>query len=147
MRPCSWGRHNAMLKGRYKYSCCTKTNMINSQLSKLKSTKGFKMANLNINSILNSIDQLRAIMVDIPFYILSINETKIDDSVPDNEISVAGYHLIRKDRNRPGAWGVLMYIRESIPFSERNDLVPTSLEMIFVEISRLHISKFLVQTA
>ena len=112
--------------------------MINSQLSKLKSTKGFKMANLNINSLLKSIDQLRAIMVNIPFDILSINETKIDDSVPDNEISVAGYHLIRKDRTRHGG-GVLMYIRESIPFSERNDLVPTSLEMICVEISRLHI--------
>ena len=33
-----------------------KTNMIISQLSKLKSTKGFKMANLNINSLLKSID-------------------------------------------------------------------------------------------
>jgi hypothetical protein len=34
--------------------------MINSQLSKLKSIKGFKMANLNlnINSLLKSIDQL-----------------------------------------------------------------------------------------
>ena len=46
--------------------------MINSQLSKLKSTKGFKMANLNINSLLISIDQLRAIMVNTPLDILSI---------------------------------------------------------------------------
>ncbi len=90
---------------------------------------------------MKSIDQLRAVMVNIPFDILSINETKIDDSVPDNEINVAGYHLIRKERNRHGG-GVLMYIRESIPFSERNDLVPTSLEMICVEISRLHSRSF-----
>ena len=39
-----------------------------------------------------------------------------------------------------------MYIRESIPFSERNDLVPTSLEMICVEISRLHSRSFLVNS-
>ena len=51
--------------------------MINSQLSKLKSTKGFKMANLNINSLLKSIDQLRAIMVNTPLDILSINGRKL----------------------------------------------------------------------
>jgi hypothetical protein len=58
-------------------------------------------------------------MVNTPLDILSINETKIYDSVPDNEISITGYHLIRKDRNRHGGGGGggLMYIRESIPFS------------------------------
>ena len=81
--------------------------MINSQLSKLKSTKGFKMANLNINSLLKSVDQLRAIMVNTPLDILSINKTKIDDSVPDNEITITGYHLIRKDRNRHGGGGCI----------------------------------------
>jgi hypothetical protein len=39
-----------------------------------------------------------------------------------------------------------MYIRDSIEFSERNDLVPTSLEMICVEISRLHSRSFLVNS-
>jgi hypothetical protein len=53
--------------------------------------------------------------------ILAINESKINESVSDDEISVSGFHLIRKDRNRHGG-GVLMYIRETIPFSERNDL-------------------------
>ena len=124
-----------------------KSNTINSQLLKeINSTKGFKMANLNINSLLKSIDQLRVILVNTSLDILAINETKIDDSVSSNEISIVGYQLIRKDRNRHGG-GVLMYIRESIPFSERNDLVHDSLELICVEISRARsvvFSKFLV---
>ena len=35
---------------------------------------------------------------------------------------------MRKDRNRAGG-GVVIYIRDIISFSERNDLVPGGLEM------------------
>jgi exonuclease III len=54
--------------------------------------------------------------------ILAINETKIDDSFSEDEISVVGYHLIRKNRNRYGG-GVLLYVLDTIPFIERNDLL------------------------
>ena len=111
----------------------------------MKLMKGFKMANLNINSLLKYIDELREIMVNTPVDILSINETKIDHTVPDSEISVAGYNTVRKDRNRHGG-GVLMYIRESIPYSERSDLVPNPLEILCVEISRTDRRSFLVSS-
>ena len=53
--------------------------MINSQLSKLKSIKGFKMANLNlnINSLLKSIDKLRACSYDPAYRDVSLTETNI----------------------------------------------------------------------
>ena len=35
------------------------------------------MANLNVNSLLKCIDELREIMVKLPFDILAINETKM----------------------------------------------------------------------
>jgi exonuclease III len=70
-----------------------------------------------------------------PLDILAINEIKIDDSFSEDEISIVGYHLIRKDRNRYGG-GVLLYVRDTIPFTERNYLLTCSLEMICVEISR-----------
>ncbi|CAB4034040.1 RNA-directed DNA polymerase from transposon X-element, partial [Paramuricea clavata] len=57
------------------------------------------MANLNINSLLKSIDQLRIIMQNSSIDILAINETTIDHSVSDDEISIPGYYHIRKDRN------------------------------------------------
>lgn len=65
-------------------------------------------------------------MVTTPFDILAINKTKIDHTVPDSEISLAGYNIVRKDSNGHGG-GVLMYIRESILYSERSDLVPNSM--------------------
>ena len=60
------------------------------------------MANLNINSLLKHIDELQVIIAEMTGQILSINETKIDNSVPDNEIRISGYNIIRKDRNRKG---------------------------------------------
>ena len=99
------------------------------------------MANLNTNSLLKHIDELRVIMADTPVQILSDNETKIDNLVSDNEIRISGYNIIRKDRNRKSG-NVLMYIHESITFLERNDLCPGSLEMICVEIIKPHISHF-----
>ena len=59
----------------------------------------------------------------------------MDNSIPDNEIHVIGYYLIRNDRNRDGG-GVVLYIRDNIPFSVRSDLIPNHLEMVCIEVSR-----------
>ena len=78
--------------------------------------------------------------------ILAINESKINESISDDEISIGGFHLIRKDRNGYGG-GVLMYIRGTIPFSERNDLrTACSMVMLRVEIIRPCSRPFLVTT-
>jgi len=53
--------------------------------------------------------------------------------------------LFRKNRNRAGG-GVVLYIRDNIPFSNREDLVPSSLEMVCAEISRPNSKFFLVCT-
>ena len=39
------------------------------------------MANLNINSLLKHIDEIRISLTDNPFDILAINETKLDSSI------------------------------------------------------------------
>ena len=53
--------------------------------------------------------------------------------------------MIRKDRNRAGG-GVVIYIRDIISFSERNDLVPGGLEMLCLEVARPFSKSFLVCT-
>ena len=45
-----------------------------------------------------------------PLDVLAINESKIDESIFDNEVSMPGCVLCRKDRNRYGR-RVLSYIR------------------------------------
>ena len=84
-------------------------------------------------------------MQNNPLDILAINETKIDDSFSEDEDSLAGYHIIRKDRNRHGG-GVLLYVHEAIPCTERYDLLTGSLEITCVEITRSCNNPFLVST-
>jgi exonuclease III len=67
---------------------------------------------LNINSLLKHIDELRVLLANSSIDILAINESKIDDSIPDNEINIVGYIMVRNDRNRSGG-GVVLYIRDT----------------------------------
>ena len=114
-----------------------------STMRSVANLEGFKIASLN--SLLKHIDEIRHVFRSTPFDISAINESKIDESILDNEISIPGYNLIRKDRNRAGG-GVVLYIRNNIPFSDRKDLVPSSLEMVCAEINRPHSKSFLACT-
>ena len=97
--------------------------------------KGSKIASLNVNSLLKHIDEIRHLLFKFPFDIFAINKSKIDDSITDGEISISGFNLIRKDRSRAGG-GVVLYIRESLSYIDRNDLVPDCLGMLCAEINR-----------
>ena len=118
---------------------------LGSTLRSVANLKGFKIASLNVNSLLKHIDEIRHVLLSAFFDIFAINESKIDELIPDNEISIPGYNLIRKDRNRAGG-GVVLYIRDNISFSNREDLVPSRLEMVYAEINRPHSKSFLVCT-
>ena len=98
-------------------------------------SKGLKIASLNVNSLLKHIDEIRHLLFKFPFDIFAINESKIDDSITDGEISIPGFILIRKDRNAAGC-GVVLYIRESFSYIDSSDLVPNRLEMLCTEIIR-----------
>ena len=51
--------------------------------------KGFEIVSLNINSLLNHMDELRVLLTNSSLLdILAINESKIHDSIPDNEINI-----------------------------------------------------------
>ena len=78
-----------------------------------KGNKGLVIANLNTNSLIKHIDEIRIFLAQHDIDILAINESKLDNSIPDNEIRIAGYTVCRKDRNRFGV-GVVMYIRDNI---------------------------------
>ena len=84
-------------------------------LHDIKNLKGFKIASLNINSLLRHIDELRMTITNLEVDVLTINETKIDNYVTDSEIEIPGYNVIRRDRNRFGG-GVVVYIRQVYSF-------------------------------
>ena len=112
-------------------------------LHKFKNLRGLKIASLNINSLLRHVDELRLMLSDSEIDVFDINESKIDNTVKDSEISIPGYNMIRRDRNRFGG-GVVVYIREIHSFCERKDLNSDDLEMICIEICKTRSRPFLI---
>ena len=50
-----------------------------------------------------------------------MNETKLDKTIPDIQVDIEGYDILRRDRNRNGG-GVALYIRQSLNYVNRQDL-------------------------
>jgi hypothetical protein len=65
--------------------------------------------------------------------LIAFNETRLHSSISDNQMYIDGYDIIRKDRSRSGG-GVCMYLRSSINYRIRHDLVPKNLEAVCIEI-------------
>jgi hypothetical protein len=82
---------------------------------------------------------------DNPFDILAINESKLDSSIPVYEIHIHSYSIVCLDCNRCGG-GVALYIKNTLLYLERKDLVSDNLEIICVEITKQHSRPFLVTT-
>ena len=64
--------------------------------------------------------------------VIGITESKLDDSIPNSEIDIDNYNLIRCDRNRQGG-GVACYIRNDLNFNKKT-LFTNEIENIFVDI-------------
>ena len=76
-------------------------------------------------------------------HVLRLNETKLDSTVKDNDLTIAGFHSIfRKDRDRNGG-GVAMYIRHEIKFLQREDM-RTDFESLTVETDIQYVKPILV---
>ena len=74
--------------------------------------------------------------------IFMISETKLDDSFPEGQYFIDGYHApFRYDQNGSGG-GIFLYVREDIPEKVIHCDFPTS-ERFFVEIN-LHKKKWLI---
>ena len=70
----------------------------------LAQTQGLKIGCLNIRGLLIKIDELKIILDESKsnFDIMGVCVTFIDSNVADNEISIDGYGIVKKDRNRHG---------------------------------------------
>ena len=52
---------------------------------------------MNINSLTKHIDEFRILLFDYSIDIISINETKLDDTIKSCEVYIPGYEFIRRD--------------------------------------------------
>jgi exonuclease III len=57
---------------------------------------------LNLKGLVKKIDQFRLYLQKQQFDVICINETRLDATVPNHEVGINGYEIVRKDRNRNG---------------------------------------------
>ena len=119
------------------------TESIYQPLEYLSNIRGFKIASLNITSLVAHIDELKIVMTDRIPDLLCLNETRLDESISDNTVKIGDYQCIRKDRNRNGG-SVSICIRESVNFRNRFELVAESLEAVCIEIIKPNSKPFAV---
>ena len=82
------------------------------------SKKGLHFLHTNINSLLLKVDKLKCITNKTTATIIGITEQKLDHTVPDLDVNLPGYDILRCDRNISGG-GVASYIRKNLCFNTR----------------------------
>ena len=89
------------------------------------------------------IDEIRLFIRELGVHILAINETKIDENVHDDLVSIDGYTIKRCDRNRFGG-GVAIYIKDTIfdKCTVRADLPQSTLEALCIEVKPVRSAPF-----
>ena len=75
--------------------------------------------------------------------IFTINETRLDESISDAEVSIEGHNLYRKGRCRSGG-GVAIYTRDVLNVRERFQLAPKDIEAVCLEIVKSKCKPMLV---
>ena len=64
------------------------------------------MGHLYANSLLSKIEELRTLAINTNISVLGITETKLDNTVSNEELKIDGYNLLRSDRNKNGDGGL-----------------------------------------
>ena len=100
---------------------------------------------MNINSLTKHIDEFRILLFDYSIDIISINETKLDDTIKSCEVHIPNYEFIRRDRNRQGG-GVDFYIKTSINFVVCSNLNVPNLENLCIKIRKPNSKPSLIAT-
>ena len=76
---------------------------------------------------------------------MAINETKLESSIADNEVEIAGFDIVRNDRNKCEG-GVCIFIWKDLNQKIRRDVKPEQLEIIIVEIKKPNSVPFFICT-
>ena len=126
-------RNDETINDKYRQLCvkATMSNHFSDQINCLSKQRGFKIAFLNIVSIPKKIGEIKFSMQNKTLDIVSFSETRLSRAITDDMVRITGYDITRKDRSRSGGGGCT-YIRSSINYQIRNDLLPSHLEAVCV---------------
>ena len=73
---------------------------------------------LNVSSLISKIEESRTLANNTNISVLGITETKLDNTVINEELKINGYNLLRSDRNKNGG-GVACDIKNNIDYNRK----------------------------
>ena len=105
-------------------------------LEPLVNMQGLKVPHLNVNGLLNKMSEIRFLLQKTRFDILGLTETHLNNKIEDDQISVDGYKMVRKDRECGNSWGgCVMYYKNCLNVIERDDICSKSdLEQVWIDL-------------
>jgi len=106
---------------------------------KVRLLRGLNIAHLNVNRLVNKLDGVRELVSTYIFDVLALSDTWLSPKISDCEVTIPGYSVVRKDRTgsaKLNGGGVLLYIRDNIPFTLKNELAANNEELLWIEINR-----------
>ena len=71
------------------------------------------IAHLNNDSVQNKLDDLKLLKRELKSQVIFLSETKIDSSYKDDQFSMRGYNMFRKDHKKGGG-GLMAFISTNI---------------------------------
>ena len=116
-------------------------------LKNVDSLRGLKCVHQNIRNLSNKLDEIRCIVntLNSGIHLISFTETWLNNSVLDEEVSIPGYTIFRKDRGSKGG-GVIVYARDDLTVIRRSDLERPDIEGLWLEITLPKSRSFLFGT-
>ena len=119
---------------------------------KLDCLKNLKMAHLNIRSLKNRSHsiQVKNLVSEHDFDILTLSETWLNGSVDNSEISIPGYTIKRLDRQNKTGGGVCVFIKEIYKVKQLSKLSSISsggFHQLWLSIQINKYKSFIVCTA
>ena len=71
------------------------------------SISGLSFAHLNVRSLFSKMDEITYILSNTNIHVLSLNETRLNDTFSDSDVYIEGFSLFRNDRD--GAVGGIAF--------------------------------------
>ena len=113
-------------------SCCSSHSALSkSDPTQFPSTPSFSVLSFNAQSLLQKMDNLRAVCASSCYDFITVTETWLSADVLYRELYLPGYTIICRDCNCHGG-GVAIYVSTSVSFRSLVDLCP-NLELIILE--------------
>ena len=87
---------------------------------------------LNVNSLLSKIEEFRSLALNTNISVLGFTETKLDNTVSNEELKIDGYNLLQSDRSKSYC-GVACYIKNNIVHN-RQSSISENIENIVLDM-------------